>query len=80
MVRLLGVQVSALERSEGQMDLLDSEKQSRWKKALDAVDHLRDRFGESAVSLASGLKGGFRERVHENPASLPGKNKSEKED
>ena len=29
--------------------------------------------GESAVSLARGLKSGFRERIHENPASLPGR-------
>ena len=80
MVRLLGVQVSSLEPTEGQMDLLESEKQTRWRKALGAVDHLRDKFGESAVSLASGLKGGFRERVHENPANLPGKNKSGNKD
>jgi len=79
-VRLLGVQASSFEREEGQMDLLDSEKQARWKKALAAADSLRDRFGESAVSLASGLKGGFRQRVHENPASLPGKNRREPEE
>ena len=36
---------------------------------------LRDKFGESAVGLASGLKGAFRERTHENPAGLPGKQK-----
>ena len=34
---------------------------------------LRDKFGEDSVSLAMGLKGRFRERVHENPAGLPGK-------
>ncbi len=38
-------------------------------------DELRDRFGESAVSLAAGLQGTFRERVHENPAAMPGKKK-----
>ena len=31
------------------------------------------RFGEGAVSLASGMKARFRERTHENPAGLPGK-------
>jgi DNA polymerase-4 len=36
---------------------------------------MRDKFGESAVSLAAGLRGSFRERTHENPASLPGKKK-----
>jgi DNA polymerase-4 len=55
------------------MNLLEAEKSERWRKALSAADRLRDRFGESAVSLATGLKGGFRERVHENPAGLPGK-------
>jgi hypothetical protein len=29
------------------------------------------------VSLATGLKGGFRERTHENPAGLPGKGKAQ---
>jgi len=36
---------------------------------------LRDRFGESSVSLATGMKGKFRERTHENPSGLPGKSK-----
>jgi len=40
---------------------------------LTAVDKLRDRFGEKSVSVASGLKGMYEERVHENPAGLPGK-------
>ncbi len=72
-VRLLGVQASSLEEQQGQLSLLEGEKEDRWRKALSAADHVRDRFGESAVSLATGLKGVFRERVHENPAGLPGK-------
>jgi hypothetical protein len=32
-----------------------------------------DRFGESAVSLGSAVKGTYLERTHENPAGLPGK-------
>lgn len=72
-VRLLGVQASSFDSGEGQMNLLEAEKNERWRKALSAADRLRDRFGESAVSLATGMKGGFRERVHENPAGLPGK-------
>jgi DNA polymerase IV len=71
-VRLLGVQTSGFDSKE-QLDLLEGAKNARWKTALSAVDRMRDRYGESAVSLARGLKGGFRERVHENPASLPGK-------
>jgi DNA polymerase-4 len=74
-VRLLGVQASSLETAEGQAGLLDADRHQRWKQALTAADRLRDRFGESAVSLASGMRGGFRERTHENPAALPGKTK-----
>lgn len=72
-IRLLGVHASALEDGEGQLNLLEEGKTSRWRKALSAVDHLRDKYGEDSVSLAAGLKGRFRERVHENPAGLPGK-------
>jgi DNA polymerase-4 len=72
-VRLVGVHAGSLEAAEGQMSLLESERQERWRKALEAVDKIRDRFGESSVSLASGMKGGYAERVHENPEGLPGK-------
>ncbi len=72
-VRLLGVHAGSLETNESQMDLIDGERQQRWKNALSAVDHLRDKYGESSVSLASGMRGTFRERTHENPAGLPGK-------
>jgi DNA polymerase-4 len=71
-VRLLGVQTSALEASSAQMELLAAAQQTRQKLAMQAVDALRDRFGESAVSLASGMSARFRERTHENPAALPG--------
>ncbi len=74
-VRLLGVHASGFGAGEDQMNLLDDGRQDRWKQALSAVDRLRDKYGESAVSLATGLKGGFRERTHENPAGLPGKGK-----
>ncbi len=30
-----------------------------------AADKMRDRFGESAVSLAASMRGKFRERTHE---------------
>jgi DNA polymerase IV len=72
-VRLIGVQASSLKDTQGQLSLLDSEKTERWQKAFTAVDQLRDKFGESSVSLGTSLKGRFRERVHENPAGLPGK-------
>jgi len=73
LVRLLGVHAGGLESGEGQLNLLAEDKTDRWRKALTAVDHLRDKFGDNSVSLATGLRGRFRERVHENPAGLPGK-------
>jgi DNA polymerase-4 len=55
--------------------LLEGNRHERWKNALAAADRLRDKFGESSVGLATGMRGGFRERTHENPAGLPGKKK-----
>jgi DNA polymerase IV len=72
-VRLLGVQASSLEHGEGQLNLLEGEKSRKWRSALTAVDKLRDKFGEKSVSVASGLKGMYEERVHDNPVGLPGK-------
>jgi len=72
-VRLLGVQTSALEPSDAQLELLAGSQETRLRQAMEAVDALRDRFGESAVSLAGGMSARFRERTHENPAALPGK-------
>jgi DNA polymerase IV len=74
-IRLLGVQASSFVATSDQIDLLDGARQQRWKDALAAADRLRDKFGESSVGLASGLRGSFRERTHENPAALPGKKK-----
>lgn len=72
-VRLLGVHVGSLQRSEGQLPLLDQTRHKKWGRALQAADALRDRFGERAVGLAAAMKHGRRERVHENPAGLPGR-------
>jgi len=67
-VRLLGVHASSFEEVYDQLDLLDGGKHERWEQALAAADRLRDKYGDAAVSLAAGMKGGFRERVQENPA------------
>jgi DNA polymerase IV len=72
-VRLLGVHASSWAAGAGQMDLLGEERHEKWKRTMEAADRLRDKFGESAVGLASGMRGNFRERTHENPAGLPGK-------
>jgi DNA polymerase IV len=74
-VRLLGVQASQFDAPSGQGDLIEGQRRQRWQQALSAADRLRDKFGETTVLLASGLKGGFRERTHENPAFLPRKRK-----
>ena len=75
-VRLLGVHASSFTTAAAQINLLEGSRQQRWKDALAAADRVRDKFGESSVGLAAGLRGGFRERTHENPAGLPGKGKS----
>ncbi len=76
-VRLLGVQASSFTTAQpDQINLLEGNRQQRWKDALAAADRLRDKFGESTVGLAAGLRGSFRERTHENPAGLPGKGKN----
>src|SRR2546423_6684200 len=77
-VRLLGVLVSSFDGEAEQGDLLENDRRERWKQALSAADRLRDKFGESSISLAAGMKGGFRERTHENPVGLPGKGRQQK--
>ncbi len=72
-VRLLGVQASHLDDESEQLELPGAPAHKKWNQALSAADRLRDRFGEDAVSLASGMKARFRERTHENPVGLPGK-------
>jgi len=74
-VRLLGVQASSLESVPPEPDLLEGDRRWRWSQALSAADRLREKFGEASITLATGLKGRFRERTHENPAGLPGKKK-----
>jgi DNA polymerase IV len=71
-IRLLGVYAQQLGSGEGQTSLLDEEKTERWRKTLAAVDKMRDKYGDTTVSLAAGLKAGFRAKVHENPENLPG--------
>ena len=76
-VRLLGVHASSFENESQQGNLLEGGRRQRWQRALSAADRLRDKFGESSVSMASGMKASFRERTHENPTGLPGKGKEE---
>jgi DNA polymerase-4 len=76
-VRLLGVQASSFGQDSSQLDFLEDHGREKWENVLSAADRLRDRFGESSITLGTGMKGGFRERTHENPAALPGKLKRE---
>jgi DNA polymerase IV len=74
-VRLLGVHTSNFEDTPEQMPLLGDDRRQKWAQALSASDRLRDKYGESAIFLAKGMRGCFRERVHENPAEKPSKAK-----
>ena len=80
LVRLLGVQAANFAEAGAQLDLLEPARDERWQKVQAAADHLRDKFGESAIGLATGMKGTFRERTHENPVGLPGKQERRKTD
>jgi DNA polymerase-4 len=71
-IRLLGVHAGSLSRQEGQLSLIDDGKNQRWKSALSAADKLRDKFGEGAISLGTGLKAHVREKTHD---ALPDKKK-----
>jgi DNA polymerase IV len=77
-VRLLGVHTSNFEEIAEQLDLLQDDQRQKWTRALSASDRLRDKYGESAVFLAKGMRGTFRERVHENPAERPEKRRDER--
>jgi DNA polymerase-4 len=72
-IRLIGIGVSGFDSAEGQLDLLNAEKNERARRALSVADKLRDKFGEKSVTLASGMNADTPERVHENPVGLPGK-------
>jgi DNA polymerase IV len=74
-VRLLGVHTAHFDEESEQLNLEGRTVHDKWNQALSAADRLREKFGENAVSLATGMKARFRERTHENPAALPGKKK-----
>jgi DNA polymerase-4 len=78
-IRLLGVYAQQLESSEGQTSLIAEPRAEGWRKALAAVDKIRGKYGDDGiVSLAAGMPANFRERVHENPENLPGKEPQKK--
>jgi DNA polymerase-4 len=73
-IRLLGVYAQQLEASEGQTDLIEEPRTEGWRKTLHAVDKIRAKYRQDGiVSLAAGMTAEFRQRVHENPENLPGK-------
>lgn len=78
-IRLLGVHASHFEYEPEQLSLGGATTHQKWNQALSAADRVREKFGENAISLATGLKARFRERTHENPASLPGKKPKNKD-
>ena len=74
-VRLLGVHAAHFDEESEQLSLEGRTAHDKWNQALSAADRVREKFGEGAISLATGMKTRFRERTHENPAALPGKKK-----
>ena len=72
-IRLIGVHAGSLQRAEGQMSLLEEESTARLRQAFRAVDHIRNKYGESVISLAKSMDTDIRERVHESMPDLPGK-------
>ncbi len=74
-VRLVGVQASSLCEQEGsaQMSLTEDAGRGKWKTLLSTMDGLRDKHGDSTITLANSAKARFRERTHDNPADLHGK-------
>jgi DNA polymerase-4 len=72
-IRLLGVHAGGLKPAEGQMNLLEEEKTAKLRAAFRSVDHIRNKFGDTAISLAKTMRAGIRERVHE---SLPRRKQS----
>jgi DNA polymerase-4 len=74
-VRLLGVHAAHFDEESEQLSLEGHTAHEKWNQALTAADRLREKYGEGAISLATGMKARFRERTHENPAALPGKKK-----
>ena len=74
-VRLLGVHAAQFDAESEQLSLEGTTAHDKWNQALAAADRLREKFGDGAISLASGMKARFRERTQENPAALPGRKK-----
>jgi hypothetical protein len=56
------------------MNLLEEANTARLREAFRSVDHIRNKFGDSAISLAKSLKAGIRERVQDSPARRKKKN------
>src|ERR1700686_4610798 len=56
-VRLLGVQASSFTSQPDQINLLEGNRQQRWKDAMAAASRFSDKFGESSVGLAAGMRG-----------------------
>lgn len=78
-IRLLGVHAGGLEEvAFHQQSLFEEDRREKMTKALKAVDAARERFGESSVGLAAALRHERRERVHENPAGLAGRQRQGK--
>jgi DNA polymerase IV len=73
LVRLLGITTTGFEDQPEQLDLLADPEHEKWEQALAVADKLRSKFGDDSVVLGAALKRKIREKTHENPHNLPGK-------
>ena len=55
-VRLLGIHASGLSSGRGQANLLTAATEERWRRALNAADGLRGKYGFTSVQLAGAVK------------------------
>jgi DNA polymerase-4 len=72
-IRLLGVQVSNLVDRAPQPSLLTGQEDAKWRKALQAADKLKDKYGLDTLHLGAALDGRYRDRVHESAPKDPRK-------
>lgn len=55
-VRLIGVNLSSLNYNQHQLRLFDRQRNEKWERALERVDHLRGRHGFNAVQFGKAVK------------------------
>jgi len=55
-VRLIGVSLSSLLYNQHQLRLFERQNHTKWEKAMESVDHIRERYGFSCVRLGRSIQ------------------------